>query len=391
MSKAAQTKKGEDLSGLIIPMDEIICKLNAFFIDSVILKMNYDVEAIGSEVESLIGFASEEITGHPFSRLCTDHRIKEVIDQEIRRGYFDGVTTVLLNRANEPIKITVSGFYLGLISEINGYIILKVKPLEDNSFLKNELVTKKRELDSFIYRTAHDLRGPIATIKGLVNLLKMRQNEQEVDELTSLIDLHANKLDDRLFRLLYIANSSDDDTCDGVLYFDTLKTTLTKTLRNNFQIDNTTFNYIAPEHAVPNISESRFTRLLNNLLLYIVGLPIATVPTAGQVIISLAIKADSNKLCVHICAKGFIASEIIRNVVGQPVSLYNDILNYPALFNYYVAQREVMHLNGVLSVEFAQADEQLLRLTIPLNLPLSQTIGEQEDHSCKQVRFIHKN
>src|SRR5690606_36945265 len=137
--------------------------------------------------------------------------------------------------ANEPVKVVVSGFYLGLISEINGYIILKVKLLEDNSFLKNELVTKKRELDSFIYRTAHDLRGPIATIEGLVNLLKMRQNEHEVDELTSLIELHADNLDDRLFRLLYIANSSDEDECIGVVYFEQLENVLTKTLKNNFQ------------------------------------------------------------------------------------------------------------------------------------------------------------
>ncbi len=389
MARAAQMKSSEELVDLIISMDEIICKLNSFFTDSVILKMNYEVEALGNEVESLIGFASAEITGHPFSRLCTDHRIQDIISQEIRRGYFDGVTTILLNRENEPVKVSMSGFYLGLISDINGYIILKVKVLEDNSFLKNELVIKNRELDSFIYRTAHDLRGPIATIKGLVNLLKMRQNDREVDELTSLIELHANKLDDRLFRLLYISNSDDEVECDGVLHFDDLRDVLRKTLQNNFQIDNTTFNYIAPTQALPNINESRLTHLLNNLLLYVVGLPIATVPAEGEVIISVAIEVSSNKLNVHVCAKGFLAGDNIRNAVNQPVSLYNDILNYPALFNYYVAQREVMHLNGVLSVDFSQNDEQLLQLTIPLNLPLAH--DGNEINVSNEVRFNHNN
>src|SRR5690606_25604869 len=110
-------------------------------------------------------------------------------------------------------------------SDINGYIILKVKVLEDSTFLKKELITKKRELDSFIYRTAHDLRGPIATIKGLVNLLKMRNSEHEVDELTSLIEIHANKLDDRLFKLLYVAdNTKDPEKCEGIVDFASLKT-----------------------------------------------------------------------------------------------------------------------------------------------------------------------
>ncbi len=367
-----------ELSDLIISMDEIIGKLNSFFTDSVILKMNYSIEALGNEVESLTGFSSEEMTGHPFSRLCADHGIQSTIAREIRRGYFEGVVTSFLNRENEPINVSISGFYLGLISEINGYIILKVKILEDNSFLKKELVTKKRELDSFIYRTAHDLRGPIATIKGLVNLLKMRTGEDEVDKLTGLIELHADKLDDRLFKLLYVADNGEHENCIGKLKFDALKEILTGTLKDNFQVDNTVFNFSSPDqNTLSYINEFRLARLLNNLLLYIVGLPIATIPTQGDIVISLAFEIHTNKLRAKLTAKGFLVSETIRNTITQPVSLYNDILNYPFLFNYYVAQRECTQLKGIMSVDFVQEDEQLFQISIPLNLSMT---GEAESN-----------
>lgn len=355
----------------LISMDEIIGKLNSFFTDSVILKINYQIETLGGEVETLLGLSSEEVTGHLFSRFCSDQQIHSRIENELRRGYFDGVMTSLLNRENEFVKVSISGFYLGLISDINGYIILKVKVLEDSTFLKKELITKKRELDSFIYRTAHDLRGPIATIKGLVNLLKMRNSEHEVDELTSLIEIHANKLDDRLFKLLYVAdNTKDPEKCEGIVDFASLKTILKQTLVNNFQIENTDFHFITPEQPLQYVNEFRLTRLLNNLLLYIIGLPISSISKDEALHIAIHFVITCNEVKVRVHTKGFVASDKIREVIRKPVSLYNDILNYPFLFNYFVAQQETRHLNGNLTVDFGATDEHFFCLSIPFNFSL---------------------
>jgi|GEM_PF-944676 hypothetical protein len=354
----------------LISMEDIIGRLGSFFTDSVILRMNYEIEALGTDVESMIGFTSSHLAGKPFWGICNDPGIRGTVEEQIRQGYFEGLVTNLLTHSNEPVTVTLSGFYLGLISDINGYIVLKVKVVEDTSFLKNELVTKKRELDSFIYRTAHDLRGPIATIKGLVNLLKMRQDEGEVDQLTHLIELHANKLDDRLFKLLYVADCSDDDYCNGILSFETLKQVLQTTLKDNFQVGNTTFSFVFSGQKVPYINESRLTRLLNNILLYIVGLPIATIPTQNETVITIALEPSANNLDVQVFAKGFLVSDEIVAIINHPTYLYNDILNHPFLFNYYVAHREAAQLNATLRVNFIQTDEQFLHLVVPLNFSL---------------------
>lgn len=362
----------KELSSLIISMEEVIGKLNSFFTDSIILRMDYTIQALGCEVESLTEFSSGELSGQAFSKICADHDSWMKIKTELKQGYFADVTTSFLTRENKSVSVSISGFYLGLISDINGYIILKIKLLEDNAFLKKELVTKKRELDTFIYRAAHDLRGPLATIKGLVNLLKIRQGDHEVDELLGLIEIHANKLDDRLFKLLYLADDNNEaENCKGIVEFSGIKKMLEKTLEDTFQIDHAIFEFNYNTTSFIGINEHRLTQLLNNVLLYILGLPLATVAKEEKISIIIDLEALKTKLKVRIQARGFLTTQEIREVISQPISLYNDILHYPFLFNYFIAQREAKQLGGVIIPDFAQVDEQVLHLTIPVNFSLA--------------------
>jgi len=64
------------------------------------------------------------------------------------------------------------------------------------------LIEKNKELDEFIYKSAHDLRGPIARFKGLSQLIQM-EYEQNNDISTHLDHLNhsANHMDNMLRRL----------------------------------------------------------------------------------------------------------------------------------------------------------------------------------------------
>lgn len=66
----------------------------------------------------------------------------------------------------------------------------------------NLLLEKNKELDEFIYKSAHDLRGPIARFKGLSQLIQM-EYEQENDITDHLLHLShsANHMDSMLKRL----------------------------------------------------------------------------------------------------------------------------------------------------------------------------------------------
>ncbi len=371
-------------------MSEVMSKLNTILADSVILDLGLGIAAIGREVEMLMGATSEEMRGEQFTAICGAVNtgtnvapgghvgLRAILEERLRSGYFNGLDANLWTRRGETCNVLLSGFYLGLISDINGYIILKIKLKEDSSVPRTELFTKKRELDTFIYRAAHDLRGPLATIKGLVNLLKMRKSDIEVDELVNLIEVHADKLDDRLFKLLYLANdTSPYEDGKGCVDFNALKETLIRTLKDNCQLDKAILGFEAPTASLCQVNDRAITRLVTHAILYVIGLPVANATEDNQLLIDMQLRVVRSNLNVSITTQGFVTSEAVRQVIQQPSSLYNDLLSHPLLFNYYVAYKEVTLLRGSFYVEFQGETQQVLRMEIP--------IGPQLIHGKRQL------
>jgi hypothetical protein len=354
-------------------MSEMMGKLNTILADAIVLDLGMGIAAIGQDVELLMGATSDEMRGEQFTAICGGTNIRVILEERLKSGYFHGLDANLWTRRGESCNVELSGFYLGLISEINGYIILKIKLKDDNSVLKSELFTKKRELDTFIYRAAHDLRGPLATIKGLVNLLKIRKSDIEVDELTNLIDVHAEKLDDRLFKLLYLANDTGHyEDGKGCVDFNVLKETLIRALKDNCQLDKAILGFEAPAGNLCQVNDRAIIRLARHAILYVIGLPLSNATEDNQLMLDMQIRVVRSTLLISLRAQGFVTSEPVRQVIQQPSSLYNDLLSHPLLFNYYVAYKEATLLRGSLYVDFEGETEQVIRMEIPIGPQLIQ-------------------
>jgi len=104
---------------------------------------------------------------------------------------------------NKWMILTISvvfGFYmLYELVIINRHTEEKLKRFNQNLFRRNEKLKKSnQDLDSFVYRVSHDLRAPLASIIGVINIVKtendvhkvkgyMKYQEQSVKKLDSLI------------------------------------------------------------------------------------------------------------------------------------------------------------------------------------------------------------
>jgi len=58
-----------------------------------------------------------------------------------------------------------------------------------------KLTQVNKELQTFIYRASHDLRGPLSSMKGLINVAKIEHEPAQMTQLIKLMDSSAEKLD----------------------------------------------------------------------------------------------------------------------------------------------------------------------------------------------------
>lgn len=305
-------------------------------------------------------FTSDELYGKSIS--IVGPGIQPMVTDQLAKGYFENALLQFVTRSKINIVVNCSGFYLGLISDINGYIVLTVK-FSDDHVLQKELIRKTQELDSFIYRTAHDLRGPLATVKGLINLLKMRDDDSEVDEFIRLIDVHAEKLDDRLHKLVYLSETHEKAVpSKGLLNLDSLSDTLRETVKNNYSGVELSIS-IAAQEEIRGVNESLITSMTNNLLLYVLSLPVEM-----ECSIRICFSVNAGLLKVEVDGLGFYASEQVRKGIRQSSFVYNDMMSYPLLVNYYAAQKLAIQLSAIIEVEFRTSFDQHIQVSVPLQI-----------------------
>lgn len=93
----------------------------------------------------------------------------------------------------------------------------KTKELLDTN---ESLVKVNDELDNFIYKTSHDIRGPLASLKGMVNLAIMDVKDDKALGYLSKLDLTAEKLNMILTRLLIVNRINHTELKPELIHFE---------------------------------------------------------------------------------------------------------------------------------------------------------------------------
>jgi light-regulated signal transduction histidine kinase (bacteriophytochrome) len=334
----------------------------AIFVDSILVDNEFNIVIVSQNILDFLEFSATELAKKNLNYVTAQIDLISELKEEISRGYIDERVTTLSSKTNQPFKVVVSGFSLGLISEIRGYVILKVKRLDEVTEIEEKLQKKSAELDKFIYRTAHDLRGPLATMKGLINLIKIREDNLELDRFILLLDAHANRLDERLFQLVYVAQSGHaKGVATHSVDFDGIETNLRQIIEKNAFVDFLEFHYAAPGQKIHQVDDTMLSALLSNILLYLLALPMGSVQV--QLFFRLTVEDDSLK--ITIASQGFETNQSLQNAVRESESLYTDMIHFPQLVNFYAAQKMARQLKSAIRVQFLGLDKQRISVRIP--------------------------
>jgi PAS domain S-box-containing protein len=88
----------------------------------------------------------------------------------------------------------------------------------------DELTKINAELDRFVYSASHDLRAPLMSVKGLLNMIKLDPDRSNTDHYLSLIEQSVKKLDSFIIDIINYSRNSRMDVIGKEINFDELLT-----------------------------------------------------------------------------------------------------------------------------------------------------------------------
>jgi len=155
---------------------------------------------LGVSLEEVVGksyadFHSEE-ESKEFERLIEEvFKTSEPLQHEhksLRDGrWFLRTLSPVKNKEGETIAVTVVSKNIDLLKKV-----------------EKELKAKTEELESFIYRVSHDLRAPLITIQGFVELLRKdieRKDEEKIKEDLEMIENGISRMNRYINELLHLS------------------------------------------------------------------------------------------------------------------------------------------------------------------------------------------
>lgn len=166
----------------------------------------FDIYEVDREVENLYPFWRDSL--HPedyqfvvktIESLIEGHKRSAIIEYRVLCGKEHLTlkyvrTTLILEKDN---KRNISRL-LGSTIDISA-----AKNFENTILEKNEELTKiNGELDQFVYSVSHDLRSPLLSIKGILSVMDLAQNDEEKKMYLALIDKSVNRLDSTILEIL---------------------------------------------------------------------------------------------------------------------------------------------------------------------------------------------
>lgn len=97
------------------------------------------------------------------------------------------------------------------------------KKTEDILKEQNEELTKiNHELDRFVYSASHDLRAPLMSVKGLLNMIKVDQEKGNLSMYLDLIEKSVHKLDNFISDIIHYSKNSRTDLLVNEINFNEL-------------------------------------------------------------------------------------------------------------------------------------------------------------------------
>ncbi|GJM28462.1 MAG: hypothetical protein DHS20C17_10970 [Cyclobacteriaceae bacterium] len=224
-----------------------------------------------------------------------------------------------------------------------------------------ELQKANYDLDNFVYHASHDLRAPLRSIMGLINLLRLEKTHSGKENCLEMIEGSIKRLDNLVIDLLQISKGSrSSNSRDTISFINEINNSIT----NFYHVeDSSDIRIIAKVHQpVEFVSDlTRIRIILNNLISNAVKYR-STRPEQSYIVVETIV--DNDKAIVSISDNGQgIPESKLSSIFDMFVRATES--NQGSGLGLYIVKNVVGKLGGKVSVQSEQHSGTTFRLEIP--------------------------
>lgn len=323
--------------------------------DGVILVRSHTIASAGKNICEVLGFPEGHFNGHDLSVLLGPALSEAALADLLEAGFFEGHEVQLQHSNGDLIRFSVSGFQVGMVADVDGLILLTFRNLSHAYRDAPKKCGQDAAMDDFVYATSHGLRGPLATMKGLLNLMKLPGNN-DYAFLMEKMKYYADRLDERLHKLIYYAESDKTGAyADSVITLDVIK--------RKFQcMANDAPSPLANAQHADTVSDLENGELILALLLNVRSFFVQH--GARNSDLNLQVAATNVGHVFELRANGISLTEDQHAKIDLVNFGYAEILNAPDFADIYSAKKIALKLHGQLCLQ-VERHNVVASITIP--------------------------
>ncbi len=155
------------------------------------------VVQINRAFEQMFGFNKNDVRGRNLNDFIVPDELRtEGIDLNnlIASNQVVSIETLRRHRDGRNVNVILCGFPVTMENETIGIYGVYID-ITDRKNVEEELKIRNAELDNFVYKVSHDLRAPLSSVLGLVNLARLPGNTDNPMDYIDIIGEKAAALD----------------------------------------------------------------------------------------------------------------------------------------------------------------------------------------------------
>ena len=215
---------------------------------------------------------------------------------------------------------------------------------------EEQLKDKSEELNSFFYRTTHDLKGPIASIIGLTRLTKKEPDALMVAQCIDKIEMSASRLNNILLDFIKVMHIKENTPEVELINFYTMAESIIQSIKYSTDRDIVSFKVCVEPNIMFHSDKTLLDSILYNLVANAVNYRKRHADEEDESYVHIQVRSFGNEIMMKVCDNGIGIKKDIQSKIFNLFFRGNEDSKGTGL-GLYILKNAIVKLNGRVELE----------------------------------------